>query len=228
MLRLTKNRCAQRPAPTRRPATAIGEDVDLQLLEEVRGYLSRRPDDATPAEGVDAWEHFYFSLDPFIRGIIRAYCRASIDPDDVAQDVWQAVIVRLPDYRHDASRGSFKSWLFTVIRHRLSDLMRRGPGPAQNLAPHEFTLLPGRMDAPDEACERELVRGLVGGWIEDLRPTIPDRSYRVFCARCLEGRTVAEVGLLLSLSPEQVRTCHHRVLIKLRGLAKSRREAELR
>src|SRR6185503_19449815 len=73
----------------------------------------------------DGWREFF---DTYWRLIYRVARQAGLD-DATAQDVVQNTFIylarRMPNFRYDPARGSFKSWLRRVARSRVSVFRRR-------------------------------------------------------------------------------------------------------
>src|SRR5689334_22931328 len=91
------------------------------LLPTRQSLLSRLRD----CQDQDGWREFF---DTYWRLIYRVARQAGLD-DSTAQDVVQNTFVyltrRMPKFRYDATRGSFKSWLQHVTRSRILAFRRR-------------------------------------------------------------------------------------------------------
>ena len=57
-------------------------------------------------------------------GFIRQAGLSGPEAEEVAQEVFISVAGEMPDFRYDPARGSFKSWLLTIVR-RLVDFWRQ-------------------------------------------------------------------------------------------------------
>src|SRR6185436_17465109 len=73
----------------------------------------------------DGWREFFDTYWPLIYRVAR---QAGLE-DGAAQDVVQNTFIyltrRMPKFRYDPERGSFKSWLRRVTRSRISVFRRR-------------------------------------------------------------------------------------------------------
>src|SRR5947209_4908463 len=91
------------------------------LLPTRQSLLSRLRD----WQDQDGWREFF---DTYWRLIYRVARQAGFD-DATAQDVVQTTFIylarRMPKFRYDATRGSFKSWLRRVTRSRILVYRRR-------------------------------------------------------------------------------------------------------
>src|SRR5215510_11101248 len=95
-----------------------------QSLVPTRQSLLSRLKDCEDQEG---WREFF---DTYWRLIYKVARERGLD-DSQAQDVVQTTFIyltrRMPKFRYDRTRGSFKAWLLRVTRSRIS-ILRRGAG----------------------------------------------------------------------------------------------------
>src|SRR4030095_1516851 len=91
------------------------------LLPTRQSLLSRLRD----CQDQDGWREFF---DTYWRLIYPVALQPGFD-DATAQDIVQTTFIylsrRMPKFRYDATRGSFKSWLRRVTRSRISVFRRR-------------------------------------------------------------------------------------------------------
>ena len=71
------------------------------------------------------WSQFVAIYAPLIFGFLRKKAVQDADAADLTQDVLQAVAQAMPRLDYDPQRGSFRGWLFTVVRNKLRDFQRR-------------------------------------------------------------------------------------------------------
>src|SRR6185503_14229266 len=118
----------------------------------------------------DGWREFF---DTYWRLIYRVARQAGLD-DATSQDVVQNTFIylsrRMPKFRYDPARGSFKSWLRRVTRSRISVFRRRAeakepPLPESPLEGDEMPVWEAVVDpagdAVDEIWQREWEENLV-------------------------------------------------------------------
>lgn len=196
--------------------TPPSEVTDAGLLEEVQSYLAQCL--GGTQDKADAWLRFYRIYEPLIRGFARR-CRLPDDEqDDCVQETLQTVIVALRDFKYDRERGRFRGWLFSVVRSRATDLMRRRLRRDSRRA----------ADSPDEQADpsADVVAELERRWrsaviqtvIEQLREEVSATNFEVFNLRSVEGLPTPEVAARLKMAPEKVRYRHHRTFRKFRDL----------
>lgn len=71
-----------------------------------------------------AWVRFFDLYTPSIRRFVEWHDSAH-DPDDVVQDIYIKLVDTVQCGKYDSSRGSFRSFLATMIRNHLVSLYRK-------------------------------------------------------------------------------------------------------
>src|SRR5262245_8405404 len=87
-----------------------------------RPSLLVRIRDARDSEG---WSQFVEIYAPLVYGFARRHGLQDADAADVTQDVLRAVARSARRLEYDPRRGSFRGWLFTIVRNELRDFFRR-------------------------------------------------------------------------------------------------------
>src|SRR5579872_192511 len=77
------------------------------------------------ARDQEAWERFVDLYAPIVYGFLRKRGLQDADAADLTQDVMRQVAGAVKSLDYDSKRGSFRSWLFTVVHNRLTDHWRR-------------------------------------------------------------------------------------------------------
>ena len=187
----------------------------------VRGRLQPRPDEsfatlltAALAGGEWAYERLYRSLAPAVAGYLRV--QGAADPDDLTSEVFERAFTNLG--RFSGGEAQFRSWVFTIAHHRLTDERRRvGRRPVQ-VHGDVSDLPPGHVptgNVEDEAQRRlatDRVRRLCEGLVPDQRD--------VLLLRMLACLTVEAIAEALGKSPGAVKA------LQRRGLTNIRRQME--
>src|SRR5947208_6425875 len=77
-----------------------------------------------------AWSQFVELYAPLVYGFARKHGLQDADAADLTQEVLQAVSGGIRRFDYDPRRGSFRGWLFTVVRNKLCDsaAARERPG----------------------------------------------------------------------------------------------------
>src|SRR5262249_56151209 len=71
-----------------------------------------------PRDGA-AWREFVERYGPVVYGYVRKQGLQDADAADLCQDVLAAVAGAVGRLNYDPNRGSFRNWLFTVVRRKL-------------------------------------------------------------------------------------------------------------
>lgn len=145
-------------------------------------------------------------------GLVR-YTRALAGAagEDVASETWLAVLRGLK--RFTGNEASFRSWLFTIARHKLIDLRRRRAHQDQclsDLARGQEPLSPDTADLAADQMGTEAALTLI--------TRLPAEQAEIILLRVLGGLEVAQVAVLVGKSPGAVRVAAHRGLRRLADL----------
>src|SRR5215813_9576549 len=93
-------------------------DTLLPTRQSLLGRLRDLQDQA-------AWREFFDAYWRLIYKVARSSGLADSEAQDVVQNTFIYLSRRMPNFRYDPARGSFKSWLRVVTRSRIS-AFRRG------------------------------------------------------------------------------------------------------
>jgi RNA polymerase sigma factor (sigma-70 family) len=203
---------------SRRSRAQSKDELSAALIEQASAYLRSAANGLQPsAELSDAWEQFYGSCDAVIRKFSRKIAPREIDHDDCAQEVWADLLKTLPDFKLDHSRGKFTSWLYTVVRSKATNQLRRA---ARDRCEGIVAAagMPAGMDNPSGQLVRKSQRQAVRAALAVLKSRSSERSYQVLHMRHMEGRSVGDVADSLGMKPGQVWVTEHRMKRKLRTL----------
>lgn len=202
------------------------------LLPTRQSLLSRLRD----WQDQEGWREFF---DTYWRLIYRVARQAGLD-DASAQDVVQNTFIyltrRMPKFRYDPARGSFKSWLRRVTRSRISVFRRRAeakepPLPELQLEDNEVPVwesIPDPAgDALDEIWQREWEDNLLKAALRRMSPKVSAQQLMIFELAALGEVPLKQVARKLDVSLMQVYLARHRVgkLFKAE-VARLRREME--
>lgn len=157
---------------------------DLALVRAARG--GDRP----------AFEELYRRYARMVHGIVLARVPRD-EADDIVQEVFIAVMRRIPSLRDD---GSFGGWLATIARNQAHDFHRRSA---------DTTELPGDL-AGAQTADGE------AEWILEIIRGLSDAYRETLILRLVEGMTGPEIAQRTGLTPGSVRVNLHRGMKQLR------------
>lgn len=191
-----------------------------ELLVSVQAYLDdrrRRCDSDRHTAG--AWDRFFALADPLIRRIARGQAGDRADVEDRVQEIWIAILSRLPRIRDRTRHGRLTGLLAVIARHAISD-HARSPShrPLPSLDPTDAAILPGRESSPHRVVERRETCREVRSQLEELRRRRSESAFRLMYLRWIEEKSFDEIAAALGCTTKQVRDRHRRILLKLRSI----------
>jgi len=166
-----------------------------------------------------AWERLVELYTPLVYFWCRRTSLPEQDIPDVVQEVFRAVVTSLPSFRKQREGDTFRGWLRTITRSKLSDAFRRrgrtpaAPGgSAMQRRAEEVEDLGDDDDPQEQTAEQELFfRGL-----ESIRSQFEPHVWDAFWRVVVEEQSVADVAQALRMRPGTVRVAKCRVLQRLR------------
>ena len=176
------------------------------------GRLRAAPDDP------DAWSEFV----AWYGGKIYAWCRAwglqESDAQDVIQEVFLNLSVRMHDFRYDPSR-SFRAWLKTLTHHAWRDYVekqrRPGRGSGSESVMERLAAVEAQEDLASrlaEAFDQEVLKEAAAR----VRLRVEPRTWDAFHLLAVEGRSGAEVARRLQMKVATVFVARSKVQRLLR------------
>ena len=168
-----------------------------------------------------AWSQFVEIYAPLVYGFARKHGLQDADAADVTQDVLRAVSMAAKKLDYDPQRGSFRGWLFTVVRNRLRDFWqvqgRQGIASGDSDATKRFDELPAREEDQEAAWEQAYERQLFTWAADQVRRSFQDATWQAFWQTAVEGKSGKEVAKKLGISVAAVYLAKGRVMAKLRA-----------
>src|SRR5947209_11041798 len=166
----------------------------------------------------EAWSQFVELYGPLVYHFARKRRLQDADAADLTQTVLQAVAggVRRLDY--DPARGSFRGWLFQVVRRQLRKFLDRERRAPQGCGgPDAGKLLDNQPCRDEEALwDQEYERRLFLWAAEQVRDRFEEASWQAFWRTAVEGDGPRETALALGMSIGAVYTAKSRILDRIR------------
>jgi RNA polymerase sigma factor (sigma-70 family) len=188
-------------APTTRPS----------LLVRIRDLQDRQ-----------AWMQFVDLYAPLVHAFSRRHGLQDADAADLTQVVLRAVASAAGRLEYDPQRGSFRGWLFTIVRNKLRTFLAsraanwRGTGDP---ATQQFLEAQEAPDAdPALAWEQEWERRLFAWAAAQVRPHFHESTWQAFWQTAVEGKDLRGVATTLGLTRAAVYLARSRVMARLRQL----------
>ncbi|MEM0924755.1 MAG: sigma-70 family RNA polymerase sigma factor [Planctomycetota bacterium] len=175
-----------------------------------------------------AWAEFLQIYEKAIIGYCIRRGLQEADAHDVAQAVYQAIDRKIPDWDPDASRGSFRAWIFRVTRNMTVDhLTARSRNPISGSDTRTDELLSqvydpsGFSDGSPTGFHLALRRSLFEWACGQVQAEVQSVTWQAFSLCAIDGRKPREVASLLEISVGNVYTAKCRVMAKIRDVVES-------
>jgi len=205
------------------------DDASVATRSSLLGRLRDASDNVS-------WQTFFDTYWRLIYNVARKSGLDDSDAQDVVQETVIAVARRMPEFRYDHAKGSFKSWLLLITRRRIHDHFRRHyrlplAAPAETVErPNPAEDIPAPVQPPDEeiddAWEQEWQRSFFQTTLARVRQKANPKHYQVFDCCVLQNLPAGEVARMLGLSVAQVYLIKHRMSRAVKHAAREL-EAEL-
>ena len=167
-----------------------------------------------------AWAEFLEIYAPLVYGYVLKRGLQDADAADLTQEVMRAVAGAAPRLEYDPRRGSFRGWLFTVVRNELRDFAaaRRRPGTGSGDTDAQRLLEQQPDRAVDEAAlwEREYERQLFAWAAEQVRRDFQETTWQAFWLTAVQGKSGKEAAKVLGLTTAAVYLAKRRVMARLK------------
>jgi RNA polymerase sigma-70 factor (ECF subfamily) len=167
-----------------------------------------------------AWSQFVDLYQPLIRGFARKHGLQEADAADLTQEVLRAVTLAIERLDYDPRRGSFRGWLFTVVRNKLRNFLEsrrhQVQGSGDTGVQESLNEQPTPIDGPEEEWDREYERRLFAWAAEQVRGTVQEATWQAFWQTAVDGKSGQEAARCLNLTVAAVYLAKSRVMAKLK------------
>ena len=167
-----------------------------------------------------AWSQFVDVYQPLIHRFARQHGLQEADAADLAQEVLRSVARCVHRFDYDPSRGTFRAWLFTVVRNKLRDFQevrrRQVQASGDTATQDALNALPTPPDGPEEEWEREYERRLFTWAAEQVHAAVQETTWQAFWQTAVEGKSGQEVANHLGLTVAAVYLAKSRVMAWLK------------
>ena len=187
----------------------IASSTDMSLLGRLR------------VNSPEAWGRFVTLYGP----LVYTWCRRSgVSPDDapdLLQDVFRTVAASLDRFRHDRPGDTFRGWLWTITRSRITDHWRRRGAQPRATGGTEALGRLSQLPAENSDDSATFVglgdnRRLLQRALDTIRSEFETRSWRAFWRTTMDGERAAAVAGDFAITSNAVYIARSRVLRRLR------------
>lgn len=205
-------------------------DSDLKTR---RSLLSRLRD----LDDRESWRTFFDLYWRMLFNVARRAGLSEADAQDVVQETVVAVARQMPQFKYDRTKGTFKHWLFRIVRRRVADHLRRvyRQPPKGELAfdpisedEEAVTVAPSdSTGAFGEAWEQEWEQAVLEAAVAQVREQVNPKHFQVFDYCVRQGWPAGKVAATLGMNIAQVYLARHRVSHAVKSAARSINEQRL-
>jgi RNA polymerase sigma factor (sigma-70 family) len=169
----------------------------------------------------ESWRMFFNLYWQLLYNVARKSGLDDPGAQEIVQDTVIAVARKMPDFRYDPARGTFRQWLLRITRRRIIDHLRRlyrEPSKAE-LAPelldeeeeHSAAITDRSASAIEAAWDEEWEKATFDAALARVRATVNPLHFQVFDYCVLKEWPAAKVAATLGLNAAQVYLAKHRV-----------------
>ena len=178
------------------------QNTSLTLLQRLR----------EPAD-TSAWNRFVELYTPLLYYWARRAGLQSADASDLVQDVFQLLLLKLPEFQYDKSK-SFRSWLRTVTMNKWRERARRISEKARGGS--ELGAEPAIADGAQTFWDDEYHKMLAARALKVMQGSFEPATWKACWESVVNERPATEIAAELGLTANAVYLARSRVLRRLR------------
>ena len=172
------------------------------------------------ADDGPAWSRFVDIYAPLVYDFARRRWFQDADAADLTQEVLAAVARSVRRFDYDPQRGSFRSWLFTVVVNKFRTmrdrLHRQRQGTGDSIAHQLLQEIPAAIE--NDAWDQEYEQRLFAWAAEQVQAAVEEKSWQAFWQTSVLGIRPQDAAKQLHLSVAAVYMAKSRVLARLKEL----------
>jgi len=166
------------------------------------------------------WQEFMDKYGRFIFGMARKSGFTVEEAEDIVQDVLVSVAKKMPEFRYQGEKGSFKAWLVMIVKSRVIDHLRkkyrRLPSAGIPGGDPDGTRIEERIAQEEDALSHEAV--WLNEWethvletaLSRVKERLPAKHFLAFRMCSQQHKSPGEVAKALGLSLPNVYLIRHR------------------
>jgi RNA polymerase sigma-70 factor (ECF subfamily) len=175
----------------------------------------------------EAWRQFVELYGPLVYHFGRKRGLQDADAADLVQIVFQAIASQIDELEYDPRRGTFRGWLYAVVRNQMSKLLARNRRAIEHAEGGGDRLQEvADQDTDEQLWQKEYELRLFRWGIEQIQNEFEPTSWQAFWLTAVEGRSAKEAGEALGMSVGAIYTAKSRVLSRLKSVVAELKESE--
>lgn len=167
-----------------------------------------------------AWNELVRIYGPLVIRWTRQYQVASVDADDITQNVFITVSKNLAHFGQSPGEHTFRGWLWSITRTRILDHLRAKKRLPESLPQEQLAEQLGFEElSQDErlmANRDEDLQVVVRAAMELIQQDFSEKTWNAFYRTVALGESPSDVGRDLKMTAAAVCMCRARVLKRLR------------
>jgi len=169
-----------------------------------------------------AWAQFVELYAPLVHGFARKHGLQDADAADLTQDVLGVVAQAIRGLEYDPRKGSFRGWLFTVVRNKMRNFFARRPHDQGTGDTGAHRLLQ-EQPAPEDSAEwdKEYERHLFAVAAKQVRGRVQEATWQAFWRTAVDGQNAKDVAAELQMTVANVYLAKSRVMAQLKEQIRS-------
>jgi len=171
-----------------------------------------------------SWKEFFETYWRMLYSVARRAGLSDSEAQDVVQETIVSVAKSMPNFQYDPALGSFKTFLTTITRRRITDFFRKAgrrpryqadPEPSSGTGVVERLPDPGG-DVLERLCEEEWQKTVFDAALARVKEKVGAKHFQIYDCYVLKGWAVELVAKNLNVSPDLIYTTKHRLTALLR------------
>jgi RNA polymerase sigma factor (sigma-70 family) len=167
-----------------------------------------------------SWQEFYDTYRPIIYGFALRAGLSPVEAEDVVQETYSALAQKMPGFEYNPANGSFKAWLFKLVRWRVVDQFRnRSPiAPPASPRPEEASCTQTIDQVPDpaslnldQAWDEQWALQLLAIATKNVQREAEPRKFQIFDLYVNKEWPPQKVADTFGIGVDQVYLAKHRI-----------------
>jgi RNA polymerase sigma factor (sigma-70 family) len=165
-----------------------------------------------------SWSQFVDLYAPLVYRCARKHGLQDADAADFTQEILRAVAGAIGKFEYDPRRGSFRGWLFTVVRNRLGDFLVSGRRQCQGSGDTQTHALLEQQQDLSDTWDQDYEWQLLTWAAEQIRGTVQPLTWQAFWQTTIEEKSGHEVAAALGMTVAAVYLAKSRIMARLKDL----------
>lgn len=194
----------------------MATEIDRDWLPTRQTLLSRLKD----WDDADSWRDFFETYSRLIYVVARKAGLVDAEAQEVVQETLITVANKMPEFRYDRKKGSFKGWLRHTTQWRIQDQLRKRQREQRVIDTGNQLAAEGMMTDSDDHTfnnlwTEEWEEHALKAALADVKKQVDAKTFQVFDLCTLKGWSPARVARELNLFRPQVYYLNRKVARRL-------------